>query len=268
MINNKDTEITEKINIRSREDHNNFQISKKETIYKKIISFIQFIIITSITFSLLFIIINFSSYYQIATNYFFPNKNKENALENIIVDPLKAEVLIKLNKNRKQIKKIFPQIDLKISPPDNRIIIPKIGKNIPIISINNPKFNSIEKLSGKEFEGAIQKGLEKGVIHYPGTAIPGQYGNFFVTGHSSYYPWAPGKYKDVFALLNKLEIGDKYYVYYNQKKYTYIVTDKYVVLPSNISVLEQPNNKKTGTLMTCTPVGTDLKRLIIKSEEI
>jgi len=105
-------------------------------------------------------------------------------------------------------------------------------------------------------------------VHYPGTARPGQAGNFFVTGHSSYYPWAAGKYKTIFARLHQLNVGDEYWVYYGGDKHRYTVIEKKEVSPSDISVLDQPTDLRLATLMTCTPVGTTLRRLIIVSQEI
>ena len=239
-------------------------------ILKRFFALLQFLVISTLVFCVIFFVLNWSAYAQIITDYLNPEAAKpaEIALERSIYEPEKAQELLKISKRRKEFKKNFPPLDLKPSPPDNRIIIPKLGKNIPIVEINNKKFDSIAKLAGKEFEGAIQDALEAGVVHYPGTALPGQFGNFFVTGHSSYYPWAPGKYKDVFALLEKLNVGDTYYIYFNQKKYTYKIFDKKDVQPTDISVLAQPNNQKIGTLMTCTPVGTDLRRLILVAEQI
>jgi len=152
---------------------------------------------------------------------------------------------------------------LTITPPDRRIIIPKIAKNIPIlevdpINLENGKFS--------DFEADVQKMLKDGVVHYPGTAEPGQNGNVFITGHSSYYPWDNGKYKDVFAALHNLEEGDEYFVFDKGKKYKYIITTRKVVPPSDVSVLDQDYTKKTSTLMTCTPVGTAKNRLILQSE--
>jgi LPXTG-site transpeptidase (sortase) family protein len=243
---------------------------KKTEFLRTIWNFFQFILISTIVFAIIFISFNWESYSQIIISKIDPQagQTQEIALNKSIIEPQKAQNLLKISKQQKEVKKEFPPLDLKIISPDNRIIIPKLGKNIPIIEINNQQFNTIEKLTGKEFEGAVQEGLQNGVIHYPGTAQPGQYGNFFVTGHSSYYFWDPGRYKDVFALLHSLEIGDTYYVYFNQKKYTYTVYNKYEVTPSDISVLDQPTDRKESTIMTCTPVGTDLRRLIIKAEQV
>lgn len=60
-------------------------------------------------------------------------------------------------------------IDLDITPYDNRIIIPKIGKNIPLVDVKLDSgfdFDHIENIFMQE--------LEKGVVRYPGTAKPGE----------------------------------------------------------------------------------------------
>ena len=154
---------------------------------------------------------------------------------------------------------------MPIAPTDDRIIIPKLGKSVPLIDMST---EHIEGENWADLEKQIQDGLRNGVVHYPGTAKPGQYGNVFMTGHSSYYPWDSGQFKDVFALLGQLVPGDEFIVYNNQIKYTYRIYDKLEVQPDNVDVLEQPKDRKIATLMTCTPVGTALRRLIIKAEEI
>jgi LPXTG-site transpeptidase (sortase) family protein len=57
-------------------------------------------------------------------------------------------------------------------------------------------------------------------------------------------------------------------VYYGGDRHTYRVTKKYEVKPSDVSVLDQPTTQRIATLMTCTPVGTTLRRLIVQAEEI
>ncbi len=152
-----------------------------------------------------------------------------------------------------------------VGPPENRLVIPKIGKNIPIVI---PPMDSLIGEDWIQFEKDIQASLRDGVVHYPGTARPGQAGNFFVTGHSSYYPWDSGKYKDVFSRLDELERGDTYSVYYGGDLHTYRVTEKKEVKPTNVSVLDQPTDKRISTLMTCIPIGTTLRRLVIQAQEI
>jgi sortase A len=139
---------------------------------------------------------------------------------------------------------------------NDTLSIPRLGKKVPII------WNSPYE------DDAMLANLQKGVVHYIGTALPGEgKGPIFISGHSSYYWWDKGKYKTVFANLNKIENGDKIQIKYNDKIYTYEVFDKVVVMPENIEEL-QSMNEPVLKLMTCVPVGTNQKRLIIKAREI
>jgi LPXTG-site transpeptidase (sortase) family protein len=152
-----------------------------------------------------------------------------------------------------------------VGPPEHRLIIPKLNLNVPVTI---PSYEALLREDWSQVETDIQKALEGGVVHYPGTAKPGQAGNFFITGHSSYYPWAPGNYKTVFARLGDLTVGDEYWVYYGGDKHRYVVTSVTEVKPSNVDVLDQPVDRRMSTLMTCVPVGTTLRRLIVAAEEV
>ena len=70
------------------------------------------------------------------------------------------------------------------------------------------------------------------------------------------------EYKEVFKELNKMEVNDEVIAWYQGKKYVYKVTDKKIVQPNEVSVL-QPTSSEQITLMTCWPVGTTKERLII-----
>lgn len=107
--------------------------------------------------------------------------------------------------------------------------------------------------------------LEQGVVRYPGTAQPGDDGLVFVTGHSSNYAWAPGGYKSVFALLDKLTVNDPIVVFYQGKRFVYRVSSARTISPNDLSVLAAPQDGKLLRLMTCWPVGTTARRLIIEA---
>lgn len=154
-------------------------------------------------------------------------------------------------------KKMFGE--MMVYPDDNRLILPRIGKNVPLISVPKNK-------NWKALENTIQKGLHDGVVVHPISRDPGNMGNFFVAGHSSYYAWDKGHYKDVFALLHELEEGDEAIVYWEGKKYTYVLNKSEIVPPTDVSVMNQPDDKSIITLMTCTPVGTNKNRLIWTGE--
>ena len=109
--------------------------------------------------------------------------------------------------------------------------------------------------------------LRYGIVHFPGTAMPCEHGNIALTGHSSYFPWAQGRFKDVFALLHEIQMGDKILLYHKQTKYIYEVSDIKIVKPDDINVLD-PTEDDRLTLITCTPIGTDLRRLVVTARLI
>jgi LPXTG-site transpeptidase (sortase) family protein len=241
---------------------------RRGSVGAKFWQFIRFTVVTGMVFVISFFILNYSAYEQIFFDFFRPEAQvkAQEILENASGEgdmEVDSSMLLEVLPEKREVIKKFNMIDLPVAPTDFRLVIPKIGKSVPIVTMGT---EHIEGANWNELEKQIQESLRFGVVHYPGTAMPGNNGNVFVTGHSSYYPWDPGKYKDVFATLSKLDIGDRYYIYNNQKKFVYEVVDKKEVRPSNVDVLEQDQNKKISTLMTCTPVGTTLRRLIISAE--
>lgn len=150
----------------------------------------------------------------------------------------------------------------QVTPFENRIIIPRLGQNIPLLDVNHNAGASFT-----EMHEVFMEELKNGIVRYPGTARPGETGNAFIFGHSSNYPWVKSDYNTVFALLDTLNEGDDIIVYYNQNKYVYRVTDRAVVKPGDVAVLNARDpNKKEISLMTCWPIGTTLERLIIFGE--
>lgn len=143
--------------------------------------------------------------------------------------------------------------------PDAKLIIPKINVDVPAIyGIGNDYDSQMDAMS-------------KGVAHFciPGAcSTPGQIGNTVLSGHSSNDILDSGDYKFIFAQLDKLDTGDTIYANYQGKRYTYTVTKKEVVLPTEVNKLVYPTDKPVLTLITCTPLGTALKRLLITAEQV
>lgn len=138
------------------------------------------------------------------------------------------------------------------------VIIPKINVQIPTV-FDEPSND----------EAAIENALERGVVHYPSTVLPGQKGNAAFFGHSSNNIFNNGQYKFAFVLLHELVPGDIFYLTYNKTTYTYRVYDKKVVAPSEVSVLNSvPDKVATATLITCDPPGTSNNRLVVWGEQI
>lgn len=153
---------------------------------------------------------------------------------------------------------VDPTADVKVGA-EPKLIIPKINVDVPAIYGVGYDHNS------------QMKAMEKGVAHFaiPGAnAVPGQIGNTVLSGHSSNDLFDPGDYKFIFAQLDKLQVGDTIYTNYNSVRYTYSITKKEVVLPTQVDKLTYPTSKPILTLITCTPLGTAEKRLLITAEQV
>lgn len=108
----------------------------------------------------------------------------------------------------------------------------------------------------------IQRHLENGLVHIKDSAEPGQQGTVILTGHSSNYAWSKGDYKTVFAALLQAQVGDTINLKHRGNLYTYVVKEVYEVTPDRIDLM---NAKGTVDLrlITCTPLGSTKKRLIV-----
>ncbi len=154
---------------------------------------------------------------------------------------------------------IDPNSSTKVGP-EPKISIPKINVDAPVVYGANPADNN-----------DVENKLRDGVVHYPITSassVPGQNGATVILGHSSNDVFDNGKYKFVFVQLNKLEIGDTFYVNYQGTRYTYSVTKKEIIDPTEISKVTADPNKPSIILITCDPPGTALKRLLVFADQI
>ncbi|MEU0484509.1 class E sortase [Streptosporangium sp. NPDC006013] len=112
-------------------------------------------------------------------------------------------------------------------------------------------------------EGVDQDRLRMGPGHYPGTAMPGKIGNFVLSGHRTTYA-AP------FGRIDELQRGDHIVVDAREARYTYRVTGRRVVDPTELGVIapvpEQPGKtptRATITLSTCHPKYSAAQRLVV-----
>lgn len=170
-------------------------------------------------------------------------------------DETKAKIITVQEVQKFTMDKSAPLDQGEVVTPDNRLYIPKINVDAPIITGTSNE------------ESIIQENLTKGVVHYVGTAEPGHIGNSFITGHSSNFWWIKGNYNYIFVNLSKLEIGDQAKIYYKGNKFVYQVKEKKEVMPEDTSVLAQ-GDTPTLTLMTCIPPGTNWRRLIVVLDQI
>ncbi len=106
-------------------------------------------------------------------------------------------------------------------------------------------------------EGTSDSVLRYAVGHFKDTAMPGEVGNFALSGHRSY---AFGQF---FNRLDELEAGDSLIVERDDKSYTYKVSEIMVVEPEDVWVLDKTEDAQI-TLVTCTPIRVATHRLIVK----
>lgn len=129
----------------------------------------------------------------------------------------------------------------------NRLYIPKIGVNAPIIESSNEAY-----------------GLDKGAWRMPDTSTPDKGGNTVITGHRfKYFP--PNNL--TFYNLDKLEAGDIITVVWNEQLEYYKVKEIKVVPAEDLSVLNQTQDPVL-TLLTCTPLFSTANRLVVVADKL
>ena len=118
-----------------------------------------------------------------------------------------------------------------------RILIPKI------------------KLDAVITEGTSHTALTLGPGHLQESAVPGDIGNSVIAAHRDTF----------FRHIYELNAGDDIYVERHGKQFHYVVTEKRVVQPTDVSVLDNSSEARL-TLITCYPVyfiGPAPERLVI-----
>lgn len=174
---------------------------------------------------------------------------RQNSNDSLLISPKNpkgAQILGVSIQNRDN----FPAI---VSSLSRDTIAPYIGFNLTIPSL---------KITKEEVR-VDSNDLSKGLVHLPGSALPGEKGNVFISGHSASSPLFGFK-NAIFAKLQNLKKGDQIIVEAGSGDYIYQVVDLIVVEPSDLSVIlpQDPVNRFI-TLMTCVPPGLNFKRLIV-----
>lgn len=223
---------------------------------------VQFVLVSAFTFLIIYVLLNWPAIQLNVVHYWNVWRGFQSPLEELVKEKADEPEKLLIGDRPAAAFSSIPPLNLEIYPPDTRLIVPRINQNVPVIGVRN---DNLVARKWEDLEADIQKALRNGVIHYPGTALPGENGNVVLTGHSSYYAWDPGRFKDVFALLHDVKMGDRLVMYFNQKKFVYEVENIKIVTPEKVDVLG-PTSKEQLTLITCTPIGTNLKRLILTAK--
>lgn len=130
----------------------------------------------------------------------------------------------------------------------------KIGFiEIPVIDVELPIF-----------AGTGDEVLEKGLGHLEGTSLPigGNSTHTVITGHSG-LPKAK-----LFTDLEDLIIGDKFYIHNISEVLAYQVDYIETIEPTDFSKLMIEPGHDYVTLLTCTPIGINSHRLIVRGHRI
>lgn len=146
--------------------------------------------------------------------------------------------------------------------------------NISIISldINAPVQKNVDGSRKKDYLA----GVLQGVAHYKHKvlpdvtvdgALPGEVGNIFLFGHSQIPGGDPSNFKGVFNRLPEIKIGERVQISYQDKLFDYEVYEAKVIDKSEISYLEK-TPQETLTLMTCWPLGLDIKRFVVRARRV
>lgn len=120
--------------------------------------------------------------------------------------------------------------------------IPKISVRLPI------------------FHGTGEEVLQQGIGHLAGTSLPvgGAGTHSVLSGHRG-LPSAL-----LFTDLDRLEPGDRFYLYILGERLTYAVDSIAVVEPDRVERLLPAGDADCVTLLTCTPYGVNTHRLLVR----
>lgn len=124
--------------------------------------------------------------------------------------------------------------------------IPEVGVDLPI------------------YHGTSDSTLAKGVGHLYGTSLPvgGPGTHAVLTGHSGFVD------ATLFNNISKLKLGDTFSVNVLGDVLTYQVDQILTVLPEDTDALQRVAGKDYVTLITCTPIGINTHRLLVRGHRI
>jgi sortase A len=133
---------------------------------------------------------------------------------------------------------VKPQAAYRGPTPQGRIIIPRIG------------------LNHLTYEGIELSTIDYGPSHWPGTAMPGEVGNTVFPGHrvTKTRP---------FYDIDLIQIGDSVTFQNAQGRFTYEVTDTFVV-DDEETWIANPTDTPTFTIFGCHPKNSAKQRYVVK----
>lgn len=135
--------------------------------------------------------------------------------------------------------------------------------SVPSVGIHTSITMNVDGQNMPEYLAA----LEKGAAHYKGTPHPGEAGSSLLFAHSSFTKPLPNSADAIFRALHFVHIGDTVIVQNKFHKYVYEIYQTRVIVPTDLEFLSQSGPTRV-TLMTCTPLGSTAKRLLVYAKQI
>lgn len=127
-----------------------------------------------------------------------------------------------------------------------RVSIPKIHLELPI------------------YHNVLEDSLQEGAGHMPGTSLPVfcESSHIVIAGHRGLVNVA------MFTELPQLEVGDTFSITALHQVLTYEVDQIRTVLPNEVDAIALEQGKQYCTLITCTPLGLNTHRLLVRGRLI
>ena len=136
--------------------------------------------------------------------------------------------------------------------PSFSIIVEKIGANAPVV----PNVDASKK-------AVYEAALKRGVAHALGTVFPGQAGVSYYFAHSTDTLLNVPRYNAVFYLLWDIKPNDKIVVFFNNRRYDYVVSESKITEAEDVSYFTLKTTEQILVLQTCYPPGTTWKRFLV-----
>ena len=114
------------------------------------------------------------------------------------------------------------------------------------------------------YHGTGNDSLERGVGHLLGSSLPvgGTSTHSILTGHSGMAS------QKMFTDITQMQIGDVFYLHVLDDTLAYQVCELNTVLPHDTTFLGIEPGQDLCTLVTCTPVGVNTHRLLVRGSRI
>lgn len=164
----------------------------------------------------------------------------------------------------------------------NKSLVGGVGIGDPFggDTVENEEYNDLLNLDGTSviacieipainvkypiYHGTSYETLQKGIGHMSNTSLPiGGIGSHAVlTGHTGLSD------AKLFTDIDKLEIGDVFYIYVLNRTLAYRIDQIEVVEPSDTALLQIDPDEDYVTLVTCTPFGLNTHRLLVRGTRI